>query len=524
MHRRMKHRLYHLEMSGVRRSSKEGGFILITSYILIAGLLTTVFSYFSRSFYDFDLAQRRLSRLQALYTAESGAERAIEGMKGTIPVLQPDCGQSNPETSTPYSNTNLGTEGTYTVRITNDCTSPNQIYWIRSTGTFDNVTREMRISVRLTNLANYAIASDHMDPDTYFQSAFIVGPLHINGPIQVYGSPVFYGKVSSSASEIYYYNNNTASDGYTPTGGDGSWTAFKREFTVSRPAWVGEPHYPLLNQPRILFPPADVSSLKKMALTQVVNQKMWIRFNGDGTYNYSTRGPIAVLNPGLNRPMPPKGSVVYFEPINPSSTAPAVVVRGTIDRDITLASSQDIGIDGNLNYKCTDIWATSTTAVYATLCSDKDPKLAVISAKNIVHLPETEPVPPKLINGGYYPAHHRVLAGAFMALGGGMTVPDPKTTVASLGGGAHITVGMDVYDNRGPVELRIYGSLIEHEFKPKQLLSGGYQRGFLLYTERTGFSRLEVHRDPRLDLASLPTSMKQAMSIVSWEACDGSCS
>ena len=215
IHMRRKHRFYHLEVSLNGRRSKEGGFILISSYILIAGLLTTVFSYFSRSFYDFDLAQRRLSRLQALYTAESGAERAIEQMKGTIPVLQPDCGQSNPNTWTPYSNTTLGTEGTYTVRITNDCNQPNQIYWIRSTGTFDNVTREMRISVRLTNLANYAIASDHMDPDTYFTSGTrTVGPGHFNGPIQIYGKLGFstdedgniatYGGalLTSSASEV----------------------------------------------------------------------------------------------------------------------------------------------------------------------------------------------------------------------------------------------------------------------------------------------------------------------------------
>src|SRR3989338_5721331 len=422
-----------------KRRSKELGFILITSYILIAGLLTTVFSYFSRSFYDFDLAQRRLSRLQALYTAESGAERAIEGMKGTIPVLQPDCGQSNPSTWTPYSNTNLGTEGTYTVRITNDCTSPNQIYWIRSTGTFDNVTREMRLSVRLTNFANYALASDHMDPDTYFtRGTRTVGPGHINGPVQIYGKLGFstdedgniatYGGalLTSSASEVYYYNNGIASDGYTPTGGEGSWTDNNgREATASQPGWYfegGRP--PLLNQPRILFPPADVSALKQMSGTQVVNQKMWVRFNRDGTYNYSTSGPITETNLGNSRSMPPKGSVMYFEPVSGSSTEPAVVVRGIIDRDLTIASPQNIGIDGNLRYECYTRGADNTTAG-SNACTDTDPKLTVVSAQNIVHLPEAE-LDAKTRYGveHFFLQRTRILTGAFMALGGGMAVPD----------------------------------------------------------------------------------------------------
>ena len=512
------------------RMTKESGFVLITSYILIAGLLTTVFSYFSRSFYDFDLAQRRLSRLQALYTAESGAERAIEQMKGTIPVLQPDCGQSNPSTWTPYSNTNLGTEGTYTVRITNDCTSPNQIYWIRSTGTFDNVTREMRLSVRLTNFANYAIASDHMDPDTYFTYPVIVyGPVHINGPIQIYGkltfddnydqdSKSYYGRVTSSASEIYYYNNDTASDGYTPMGGEGSWTGSTgKTWTASRPVWSFEGAHPLLNQPRILFPPPDVSSLKQRAGTQVVNQKMWVRFNGDGTYNYSTSGPITETNLGSSRSMPPKGSVLYFESLNGSSTnQPQVVIRGIVSQDVTIASPQDIGIDGNLRYDCYRQWVDKNTLGNSNSCGPTDPKLTVVSAKNIVHLPEAE-LDPKTQYGvpGFSMRRNRVLTGSFMALGGGMAVPDPDAVHNSL------VADMDTHSKK--THLDVWGSLIEYEMKPKSLLLGGYQTENHLYSERTGFDSTKIKHDRRLDLSSLPLSMSQAVSILSWEACDGPC-
>ena len=503
-----------------KRRSQEGGFILISSYILIAGLLTTVFSYFSRSFYDFDLAQRRLSRLQALYTAESGAERAIEGMKGTIPVLQPDCGQSNPDTWTPYSNTTLGTEGTYTVRITNDCTSPNQIYWIRSTGTFDNVTRQMRLSVRLTNLANYAIASDHMDPDTYFHRSVIEGPVHVNGPLQIYGGPYFYGRVSSSASEVYYFSDDTASDGYTPTVGEDSWTGRRGiQYRSNFPHWKGRPPYPLLNQPRILFPPPDVSGLKQMAATQVVNQKMWIKFNGDGTYNYSTSGPITETNLGNGRSMPPKGSVMYFEPVSGSSAEPAVVVRGIIDRDITIASTQDIGIDGNLRYECYAIeYSHYPVGRNVPPCSASDPKLTVVSAKNIVQLPETVVDPETLYKSGAWSSRNRILTGAFMALGGGMTVSEPDAVRDRL-------IGEIERGRLRQARLGIYGSLIEHELKPKSLLEEAKDPTVAWsVSDDPGFDFLFVTRDPRLDLASLPPSMKQAMSIISWEACDGSCS
>lgn len=456
----------------LKTSKGEKGFVLITTYFLVASLLTALAGYCIRSVNDLHLAQRRLDRLQALYTAESVAESALSWFRRQTAIPPP----SSPPLPT---GADSGRGETYnSILVDRDDDDPS-VFWITAAGTFRGITRTVQVSVRMETFASYAYAQDTADPTAYFVSGTTVtGPFHTNDVVQTYGAPTFNGTVSSSASAVYNHDGGYSADGDTAPPG----------FV---PVWNGGD--PLLNQPRKPFPPSTAVSALGLSQGYLnVWSRGWVRFNSNGTLNWSSVGPISQANPGSNLNYAAQSSwlkgLKFLPTANPPAGEAGAYVEGTVAASFAIASNKDVGVSGAVTYSCQ--YDQGGQFVMNGCGSSGGPTLGVMSEKNVV------------IMNSAWPASGSALqiSGAFAALGGGLKAQYPSGT--------------------GARTFNLFGSLMEKTSQKKGILNDTDPNVVQMLE---GYQGNYYHDDRLTSPSTSPSGFPMAVSVLSWEPCDTAC-
>jgi len=223
------------------RLQREGGFILITMYLLLAVCLVLLTATITHSFAEIRASQRLQSAGRAFYLAEAGVDQALSWIRaqGAPPVftdermifpngitqpLGPPLVGNDPGPLTAANGWRpLGGGGLGFYRVSIDPDNNNPVSFIDryvlqgwgATGILDQATnqivatslRRTRFIVQTTSFSQYAWFTNAETnaagtPVWFITGARIDGPAHTNGRFNIFGGPVFNGPVSSVAPAL----------------------------------------------------------------------------------------------------------------------------------------------------------------------------------------------------------------------------------------------------------------------------------------------------------------------------------
>ncbi len=165
---------------------------------VIAGIVLSILGYVTLSSVILDTrgTVKAVESTQAFWLAEGGIELAYRWLQ----FQDPPPGGIEPFVR--YDHVAAGA-GTYTVTIDPDNGNAGTYlkkYKILSVGQVDDVVRKIEIEMETTTFNRYAYLTGSEGGTIWFNTGDLVeGPLHSNDQISIVGSPVFKGKVTSSA-------------------------------------------------------------------------------------------------------------------------------------------------------------------------------------------------------------------------------------------------------------------------------------------------------------------------------------
>ncbi len=183
----------------VRAVRSEKGISLITAIFM--GLILSSVGYVTLHEVVTELKMTGAEALsvQAYWLAEAGMERSFRYLR----LADPPPGGISPFV---YLNNEAAGSGRITVTIDPDDNNPGTYlkrYKITSVGQVGEVTRTLQAFVRTSTFGKYAYLSGDEGGTIWFTTGDLIeGPLHSNDQISITGSPVFKGKVTSSASSF----------------------------------------------------------------------------------------------------------------------------------------------------------------------------------------------------------------------------------------------------------------------------------------------------------------------------------
>ncbi|MDO8730251.1 MAG: DUF4900 domain-containing protein [Candidatus Omnitrophota bacterium] len=334
----------------IGRLRGEGGFILITVYLLLAVFLVHATALITQSFADLRGAQRFQSAQQSFYLAEAGVDQALRWLQtqavppaftnertiladGTTQA-QAAANGGDPGALTAANGWRPLGEGFYRVSIDPDNNNPASFMdryvlegwgatWSRTAGGVDIATslRRTRLIVQSESFSRYAYYTNAETSPSggliWFRTGDVItGPTHTNGQFSINGSPVFNGAASSVSSTL-----NLAPG--------------------ANPAWNGGLQLGV-SPPATPFPSAVPAPIIAAA-----GSPQGRRFNGNTTLQLVNDGTMRVTNAaaGLNnsvQPLPANG-VVYVQGGN-------VTLQGTLQGQLTVATDRDVRVAGPVRY------------------------------------------------------------------------------------------------------------------------------------------------------------------------------
>ena len=298
-----------MAMKRSNRLRKEGGFVLITVYLLLATCLAYLVAMGNHAFAEMRASQRVELAGQSFYLAEAGVDRALQWLQQKRAPLPP----------LPFAGPQTLGVGTYTVTVTPF--GDNLRYMIDSTGVAGFSQRHVRVIAQAESFSRYALFTntEHFPPGPplfgqagwYTTGDHLDGPVHTNGQWNLAGRPIFDGLVTSVANSL----NNAP----------GAAPVFNGGLTL------GVPSIPL---------PAAISD------TDLANAA-GTTYRGNTQITLLADGTMRVTNAvaGLNNAVtaPPGNGVLYVDEGN-------VTLSGTLRGQMTIATNQDIRVTGNLLY------------------------------------------------------------------------------------------------------------------------------------------------------------------------------
>ncbi len=189
---------HHMNRLTQQIRSERGNSLLLA---IVAILLLSTFSVVTLSVVVTDnrVTAHSLEASKAVWLAEAGVERALFWLRQQNPP------PSGTDSFVLFDHDSLS-DGTYSVTIQPLAGNVDHYlkkYDILATGNEKNILKGIRVRVKSVTFAQYAYLSGSEGQNIYFITGDVIeGPLHSNDQISISGSPVFQGKVTSSANSF----------------------------------------------------------------------------------------------------------------------------------------------------------------------------------------------------------------------------------------------------------------------------------------------------------------------------------
>lgn len=337
-------------MKMIKKIYDEKGLSLIMTIVGVMFLSIIGYVTVSTVVMDSLMGAKSLQSTQAFWLAEGGIELAYRWLQ----YQDPPPGGTDPFVQ--YNQQPAGA-GTYTVTIDPDDGNPStylKTYKIISVGNVDNVVRKIEVEMETTTFNKYAYLTGNEGGTIWFNTGDLIeGPIHSNDQISIVGSPVFMGKVTSTASSFNqgWPFNPDFQDGYQ------------------------------LGVPPVIFPTqqdimdnywAENSNPPDLIIDARFGKKAKVVFKADGTLVYDVwhweggtkvydiQNAVEVID-DLNGLIYVKGSVL---------------VKGTVDGVVTLLATKNIKVINDIVYEMSDFNGKPLPG-----CDDM---LGLISLKNVI--------------------------------------------------------------------------------------------------------------------------------------------
>ena len=241
-----------------------------------------------------------------------------------------------------YSNKSLD-DGEFDATIT----KTGEIITLSSTGEYNGFTKDVIVKLKPSSYAKFAWYIDNMSSKIFVDGDTVYGPFHSQSTLNIGGSPVFYGKV-------------TTQRGFSPEPNRWESNGFDPKFYAGFSTGVDIP-----------FTNADYSAQKAVALDGVnnfggsslfMNTDLWLTFNADGTVTYRTGSG--------------SDSSTYSPPVTESLTnfAPTGIVylgkgniymSGTLSGQVSVVTGESSGLGQGNVYAVGDITYNQASMQYA---------------------------------------------------------------------------------------------------------------------------------------------------------------
>ena len=300
------------------------GFVLPLSMVMMSLTVLISGSYFYVASNGLTSARRTGDLTRAYYLADAGLADAFIQLKNSANPPMSFVAANNAYPVSPTAN------GSYSTQVTANAWPD---YTLTSTGTYNGVTRRLQLKIRASTASewNY-MSSTEIDPFWgrlwWVTGMFSDGKTHTDGQFNMFGTPVFAGPVTQVAPTVHYWSGPPADN---PT--------FQQGLTVSAPA---------------KFPSAAQSTDYIKAAAQ---QPTGRYFTGSTTITLVNNGTMNVTNAAAgmaNTNIPVPANAALFV------DSGSVTVQGVLKGKLTVGTSNNININGNILYK-TDPRVDSTS-------------------------------------------------------------------------------------------------------------------------------------------------------------------
>ena len=216
----------------------------------------------------------------------------------------------NPGWTAGYSNVSFA-GGTYSVRIDSTGLGKSRRL-ITASGTYNGITTPIVILLEPSYFCNFGYYVDYIDPNGYFATGDTVdGPFHTQSTLNVIGSPVFTGKVTTKNGLKKY---NAAANPVFMGG-------YQSGVNISIPSNMQQ----FVNACTAGTPPGKVFGSDKPSYND-----LYMTFNADGTVTYKRGAAGATTTVALST-LAPNGTIM--------AESTNVHIQGTLKGKVTLACS-----------------------------------------------------------------------------------------------------------------------------------------------------------------------------------------
>jgi len=300
--------------------------------MLITGFSTVFMVYnanmLSRANATVDTFAQYYARSQAAQIAVSAANLACNGL-----FLSPNW------TST-YDGTSFS-GGTITINITN-VSGDRRV--VQAISTYMGITDTISIRLQPSNFAKFAYYAKQIPGNLYYATGDTVwGPMHVQGKLNVIGSPVFFGKVTTQ-NGLKYGNSSTNPKFY---GGyeSGVELPLPSAFT-------------------------DLANLATSGGKIISNKNLYLTFNSNGsvTWRAGTTGSFQTIDLATFAP----NGIIYVDKGN-------CFIKGTVKGQVTLAAGKSSGMgSGNIFFDDDVVYSSDPSS---SGCTDM---LGLVASNNFI--------------------------------------------------------------------------------------------------------------------------------------------
>lgn len=234
-------------------------------------------------------------------------------------------------------------DGEFDVNISN----VGEMIILTSQGEYNGFTKEIVVKLKPSSYAKFAWYIDNMSSKIFVDGDTVYGPFHSQSTLNIGGSPVFYGKV-------------TTQRGFSPDPTQWDSKGFDPKFYAGFSTGVDIP-----------FVNTDFSQQKAVALDGVnnfdgssffMNTDLWLTFNANGTVTYRTGSgsDSSTYSPPVTEPLSdfaPTG-VVYLGKGN-------IYMSGTVKGQVSVVTGESSGLGQGNVYVVGDIRYNEESMEYA---------------------------------------------------------------------------------------------------------------------------------------------------------------